>query len=200
MGLGDEGRAPSRGRRCCSRSSSPAKRRPAASTSRFEPVDAADPRARPLPPEGVRRRRADPRRAAPDPGRRARADRELVLRHGRQLRLRGRHHEVSMQMAEASLLPAVRDAPDAIVVADGTSCRHQIADGAGREAIHVARLLEQALPPPAGPRRMRQSHPSARPDASVATRAAGQRQCSVPRRRRIEARRAWRHTDPPRNR
>ena len=36
-----------------------------------------------------------------------------------------------MQMAELSLLPAVRAAPDALVVADGTSCRHQIADGAG---------------------------------------------------------------------
>ena len=37
------------------------------------------------------------------------------------------HYEVSMQMAELTLLPAVRAAPDAIVVADGTSCRHQIA-------------------------------------------------------------------------
>jgi Fe-S oxidoreductase len=49
-------------------------------------------------------------------------------------------------MAELSLLPAIRKAPDATVVAGGTSCRHQIADGAGREAIHVARLLERALP------------------------------------------------------
>ncbi len=57
-----------------------------------------------------------------------------------------RHHEVSMRMAEASLLPAIRREPKAIVVADGTSCRQQIAAGAGREAIHVARLLEQALP------------------------------------------------------
>ena len=55
------------------------------------------------------------------------------------------HYEVSMQMAEASLLPAVRNKPDAIVVADGTSCRHQIADGAQREAIHVARLLAAQL-------------------------------------------------------
>jgi Fe-S oxidoreductase len=57
-----------------------------------------------------------------------------------------RHHDISMQMAEASLLPAVRAAPDAIVVADGTSCRHQIEAGAGRVAIHAARLLERALP------------------------------------------------------
>lgn len=55
------------------------------------------------------------------------------------------HLEVSMQMAELSLLPAVRAKTDAIVVADGTSCRHQIHDGAQREAIHVARLLSQHL-------------------------------------------------------
>ena len=46
-----------------------------------------------------------------------------------------------MQMAELSLLPAIRQEPGAIVVADGTSCRHQIADGAQREAIHVVQLL-----------------------------------------------------------
>ena len=56
--------------------------------------------------------------------------------------LEARHHEVSMAMAELSLLPALRQQPDAIVVADGTSCRHQIADGAQREAMHVARLLD----------------------------------------------------------
>ena len=55
------------------------------------------------------------------------------------------HYEVSMQMAELSLLPAVRKQPDAIVVADGTSCRHQIRDGAQREAIHVAVLLARQL-------------------------------------------------------
>jgi FAD/FMN-containing dehydrogenase/Fe-S oxidoreductase len=55
------------------------------------------------------------------------------------------HHEVSMQMAELSLLPAVRSAPDAIVVADGTSCRHQIHDGAQRKAIHAAVLLHMSL-------------------------------------------------------
>ncbi len=51
------------------------------------------------------------------------------------------HYEVSMQMAELSLLPAVRAQPDAIVVADGTSCRHQIHDGAQREAVHLNQLL-----------------------------------------------------------
>ena len=56
-----------------------------------------------------------------------------------------RHYDVSMQMAEASLLPAVRKRSDAIVVADGTSCRHQIADGAAREAMHAARLMASLL-------------------------------------------------------
>ena len=55
------------------------------------------------------------------------------------------HHAVSLQMAELSLLPAVRAAPDAIIVADGASCRHQIADGAAREALHVARVLADHL-------------------------------------------------------
>jgi Fe-S oxidoreductase len=54
--------------------------------------------------------------------------------------------DASLAMAELSLLPAVRAAPqDAILVADGTSCRHQIADGVGREAKHVARVLARAL-------------------------------------------------------
>ena len=55
------------------------------------------------------------------------------------------HYDISMQMAELSLLPAIRSAPDALIVADGTSCRHQIADGAGREALHVARVLADRL-------------------------------------------------------
>jgi len=56
------------------------------------------------------------------------------------------HYKVSMQMAELSLLPAVRQQPGAIVVADGTSCRHQIKDGTQRQAIHVAVLLARQLP------------------------------------------------------
>jgi hypothetical protein len=57
------------------------------------------------------------------------------------------HHDVSLRMAELALLPAVR-AADAgtLVVADGTSCRHQIADGAGRTAVHPIRVLADALP------------------------------------------------------
>lgn len=53
---------------------------------------------------------------------------------------------VSLQMAEASLLPAVRAAgADTVVIADGTSCRHQIHDGAQRNAQHVASVLAAAL-------------------------------------------------------
>jgi Fe-S oxidoreductase len=56
------------------------------------------------------------------------------------------HYEVSMKMGELSLLPRVREADaDTLIIADGTSCRHQIRDGAQREAIHVARVLQAAL-------------------------------------------------------
>jgi FAD/FMN-containing dehydrogenase/Fe-S oxidoreductase len=52
----------------------------------------------------------------------------------------------SRAMAEAGLLPAVRGAAaHDFIVADGTSCRHQIRDLSGREAIHSVRLMEQAL-------------------------------------------------------
>lgn len=54
--------------------------------------------------------------------------------------------EVSKKMAELSLLPAVRKAgDDDLIVADGTSCRHQIHDGTGRDAVHVAIVLDAAL-------------------------------------------------------
>jgi FAD/FMN-containing dehydrogenase/Fe-S oxidoreductase len=57
-----------------------------------------------------------------------------------------KHLDVSLQMAELSLLPAVRAAgADTVIVADGTSCRHQIHDGARRDAVHVARVLAEAL-------------------------------------------------------
>ncbi len=64
------------------------------------------------------------------------------------------HYDVSMKMAELSLLPAVRAADkDTLIVADGTSCRHQIADGTRaedqRHAVHVVRVLARALAPEA---------------------------------------------------
>ncbi|MGH6714206.1 MAG: FAD-binding and (Fe-S)-binding domain-containing protein [Bradyrhizobium sp.] len=55
-------------------------------------------------------------------------------------------YKASMDMAELSLLPAVRGAdPATLIVADGTSCRHQIKDGSERSALHVARVLAMSL-------------------------------------------------------
>jgi Fe-S oxidoreductase len=55
-------------------------------------------------------------------------------------------YDASIEMAELSLLPAVRRADQAtLVVADGTSCRHQIHDGTQRDALHVARVLAMSL-------------------------------------------------------
>ncbi|MBR0814982.1 FAD-binding protein [Bradyrhizobium diazoefficiens] len=55
-------------------------------------------------------------------------------------------YDASIEMAELSLLPAVRRADQtALIVADGTSCRHQIHDGAQREALHVARVLAMSV-------------------------------------------------------
>ena len=54
--------------------------------------------------------------------------------------------DVSLAMGELSLLPAARAADaDTVLVADGTSCRHQIESGAGRKAVHVASLLARCL-------------------------------------------------------
>ena len=54
--------------------------------------------------------------------------------------------DVSMAMGELSLLPTVRKADaDTLIVADGTSCRHQIHDGAQRNALHVARVLAMSV-------------------------------------------------------
>jgi FAD/FMN-containing dehydrogenase/Fe-S oxidoreductase len=55
-------------------------------------------------------------------------------------------YDASIEMAELSLLPAVRRADQGtLIVADGTSCRHQIKDGADRGALHVARVLAMSL-------------------------------------------------------
>ncbi len=59
--------------------------------------------------------------------------------------LEAEHADVSMQMAELDLLPALRAAPDAAILANGFSCRHQIREGVDREPMHVALLLRDAL-------------------------------------------------------
>jgi Fe-S oxidoreductase len=56
------------------------------------------------------------------------------------------HYEVSMQMGELALLPQVRAAEtDTLLIANGTSCRHQIRDGAARESQHLAQVLQLAI-------------------------------------------------------
>ncbi|HVT57904.1 MAG TPA: FAD-binding and (Fe-S)-binding domain-containing protein [Thermoanaerobaculia bacterium] len=82
---------------------------------------------------------------------------------------RGERYAVSMRCGELALLPAVRAAPrDALILADGFSCREQIAQGTDRRALHLAQLLQMALretagavPPPGAPHRpVRGSRPS----------------------------------------
>ncbi|WP_069660328.1 FAD-binding and (Fe-S)-binding domain-containing protein [Arcticibacter eurypsychrophilus] len=56
------------------------------------------------------------------------------------------HYKISMQIGELILLPAVREAPDeTLIAATGTSCRHQIKDGTGRDAFHTVEILYDAL-------------------------------------------------------
>jgi FAD/FMN-containing dehydrogenase/Fe-S oxidoreductase len=58
------------------------------------------------------------------------------------------HYAMSLKIGELGVLPKMRAAPaDTLLVAAGTSCRHQIADAAGREALHPARVLDDALAP-----------------------------------------------------
>jgi FAD/FMN-containing dehydrogenase/Fe-S oxidoreductase len=55
-------------------------------------------------------------------------------------------YDASIEMAELSLLPAVRREDQwTLIVADGTSCRHQIQDGTQRDALHVARVLAMSI-------------------------------------------------------
>lgn len=56
-----------------------------------------------------------------------------------------RRYDLSMAIGEDRLFPAVRAAGDAVVCAPGTSCRHQIHDGTGREALHPVDLAARAL-------------------------------------------------------
>jgi hypothetical protein len=60
---------------------------------------------------------------------------------------RGEHYELSIQIGERALLPAVRAADaDALVIADGFSCREQISQTTGRRPLHLAEVLEMTLP------------------------------------------------------
>jgi Fe-S oxidoreductase len=56
-------------------------------------------------------------------------------------------YDVSMRMAELDLLPQIRQlGDDAVIIANGVSCRQQITHGTGRTAVHLARVLRSALP------------------------------------------------------
>ena len=56
------------------------------------------------------------------------------------------HYDLSMKIGELVLLPTVRSqAEDVIIAAPGTSCRHQIKDGAKRKALHPVEVLFEAL-------------------------------------------------------
>jgi Fe-S oxidoreductase len=55
------------------------------------------------------------------------------------------HYDLSVQIAELQLLPALREHPEAVLAATGTSCRHQIRDLSGRRALHPLELLEQSM-------------------------------------------------------
>lgn len=55
------------------------------------------------------------------------------------------HTGMAMQMAELSLLPVLRKNPDALVVANGFSCQHQIREGCDHRPMHIAMLLRDAL-------------------------------------------------------
>jgi hypothetical protein len=99
----------------------------------------------PLPSEGLRRGAPGADRAGLDSAAAGVHDRVVLLRHGGQLRLRGRALRRFEAMGELALFPAVRKAePGTLLVADGTSCRHQIEDGTDRQAIHVARAAGAA--------------------------------------------------------
>jgi Fe-S oxidoreductase len=56
------------------------------------------------------------------------------------------HYDLSMQIGELVLLPAVRQADaDTLIAAPGTSCRHQVKDGTGRKALHPVEILWEAM-------------------------------------------------------
>ncbi len=62
--------------------------------------------------------------------------------------LEAEHYDVSMQIGELGVLPKMRAAaPETLLAACGTSCRHQIAEGAGRQARHIVRILDEASTP-----------------------------------------------------
>ena len=91
----------------------------------------------------------------------------------------GEKYDVSMRAGERVLLPAVRDAPNALVITDGFSCRSQIEHGADRRAHHLAEVAAMALrqetvvPRQDGDGRRRVGQTETREVATQATKGAG---------------------------
>jgi len=56
------------------------------------------------------------------------------------------HYELSMKVGELILLPEIRkSSPETLITASGTSCRHQIKDGSGRDSLHPVEILREAM-------------------------------------------------------
>ena len=79
------------------------------------------------------------------------------------------HYDVSVAVAEHDLLPAVRQRPDAVVLADGFSCRTQLAELADRQAVTLAQLLSPGFRAPTGHHRTVASAVAADPHDGAAT-------------------------------
>jgi Fe-S oxidoreductase len=91
---------------------------------------------------------------------------------------RGERYEVSMRAGERVLLPAVREAPkEALIITDGFSCREQIAQSTGRQALHLAQVLQMALRE--GDHAPKEAYPERRYSAPAITAAAASRQIAA---------------------
>ena len=184
-------RARSRRTRCCSRSSSRASWTPGAGRRRC----ARSASARSCTDTATRRRSARCRRSCARcgaiPGLDASAIDSSCCGMAGTFGYEAEHYEISMRMAERDLLPAVRDAAaETLVVADGMSCKHQIAHGAQRRSLHVAEVYAAALTTPQEENR----HDHQRDVRSQRRRARGGA------RRRLAARRARRTPQEPSHR
>jgi Fe-S oxidoreductase len=75
-----------------------------------------------------------------------RADQRLLVAVAGSFGYEAEHYTISQAIGERALFPAIRAlAPETEVVAMGTSCRHQIADGTGRRARHLVEVLAEAI-------------------------------------------------------
>ena len=94
------------------------------------------------------------------------APRPGLLRNGGVVRFRGKTNmKFPMAIGELELLPAVRNAAsDSLIIADGFSCREQIAQGTDRQALHLAEVIAMAL---------QEWCPSVTPEGSLSGKAAG---------------------------